>query len=50
MRRSLEEKILEDIDQLLIKLNEKMDKLAMLELWLLNLREETSGKKNILVI
>jgi len=50
MSTKLELEILDDIDQLLIKLNEKMDKLAMLELWLLNLREETSGKKNILVI
>ena len=50
MKKSLEEKVLEDIDAALLKLNEKLTQLLRLELWLLNLREETMGKKNILVI
>ena len=50
MSTKLELEILEEIDAAMMKLNEKLTQLLSLELWLMNLREETMGKKNILVV
>lgn len=49
-RESLEERVLEDIDELLIKLNEKLDQMLLMEIWLTNLKKEVSTPRNNMVI
>ena len=52
MKRSVEERVLNDIDKLLTNLNEKLGKMIMIQLWLSEFKSEIEEikEKNTLVI